>query len=378
MTNPMTAAGDIIIGGASGAPTRLARGTDGQVLTLTSGSPAWAAGGGQSVTISGNLTLYVTQQTTLTITNFDSATTYGVSVVSGTVSRTGDTITYTAGNTAGIDTLTITAGAATRAVAIAVNAASVVTPTITSPADGATGVTDTVIFTTSAFATNGLTDTHAKSSWELRTAPNGGGTLVASSYDDTTNKISWSPSTGTMQTSILYYIRCKHTGTTIGDSQWGESSFTTASVFPKIVGVCCTATGGDGGTWAYIDKDGNTITAPDSTYFNSHPVFGGIQDATIDSQVMVKIPRFYYKRAIISGGANNGKEAWWISDLPVSGFTIHPAFRNAGADIDQFYYGKYQASSDGTKLKSVAGVLPVGNISLTQAIAQATARNVGE
>lgn len=48
MENPMTAAGDMIIGGADGAATRLPKGTDGQVLTLASGAPAWAAaqGGG--------------------------------------------------------------------------------------------------------------------------------------------------------------------------------------------------------------------------------------------------------------------------------------------------------------------------------------------
>lgn len=46
MTNPMTTAGDIIYGGTSGAPTRLAKGTDGQVLTLASGLPSWAAASG--------------------------------------------------------------------------------------------------------------------------------------------------------------------------------------------------------------------------------------------------------------------------------------------------------------------------------------------
>jgi hypothetical protein len=46
MSNPMSAAGDIIYGGASGAATRLAKGTDGQILTLVSGAPAWAAAGG--------------------------------------------------------------------------------------------------------------------------------------------------------------------------------------------------------------------------------------------------------------------------------------------------------------------------------------------
>jgi hypothetical protein len=50
LSNPMTAAGDIIVGGASGAPARLAKGTDGQVLKLASGTPSWAAesGGGST------------------------------------------------------------------------------------------------------------------------------------------------------------------------------------------------------------------------------------------------------------------------------------------------------------------------------------------
>lgn len=44
LTNPMTAVGDIIIGGTSGAAVRLAQGTPGQVFRMpTSGSPAWGA-----------------------------------------------------------------------------------------------------------------------------------------------------------------------------------------------------------------------------------------------------------------------------------------------------------------------------------------------
>jgi hypothetical protein len=43
--NPMTAAGDLIIGGTAGAPARLAKGTAGQVLRINSGAtaPEWAA-----------------------------------------------------------------------------------------------------------------------------------------------------------------------------------------------------------------------------------------------------------------------------------------------------------------------------------------------
>jgi hypothetical protein len=52
MNNPMTTAGDAIYGGASGAPTRLAIGTAGQVLTVNAGAtaPEWATGGGGSAT----------------------------------------------------------------------------------------------------------------------------------------------------------------------------------------------------------------------------------------------------------------------------------------------------------------------------------------
>jgi hypothetical protein len=46
LTNPMTSVGDLIIGGASGAATRLAAGTNTHVLTLVGGSPAWQAPSG--------------------------------------------------------------------------------------------------------------------------------------------------------------------------------------------------------------------------------------------------------------------------------------------------------------------------------------------
>lgn len=50
LTNPMTTGGDIIYGGASGVPTRLANGSNGQVLTSsgTTAAPTWAAAGGSA------------------------------------------------------------------------------------------------------------------------------------------------------------------------------------------------------------------------------------------------------------------------------------------------------------------------------------------
>lgn len=46
MENPMTTAWDIIYGGDSGTPTRLAKGDDGEVLKLVSGVPSWEADAG--------------------------------------------------------------------------------------------------------------------------------------------------------------------------------------------------------------------------------------------------------------------------------------------------------------------------------------------
>jgi len=49
--------------------------------------------------------------------------------------------------------------------------------------------------------------------------------------------------------------------------------------------------------------------------------FGDISNVTIDSQAMVKIPKFYAKQGTVAAGADQaGKKAWWVSDQPVSGF----------------------------------------------------------
>ncbi len=252
-------------------------------------------------------------------------------------------------------------------------------PTIVSPANNAVDVIEQPTIQTGAFAVQGQTeDTHAASQWQIRAATGTWASPVWDSGEDADNLLSRVVPSGKLEEGKKeYYIRARHKGTTLGWSAWSsEVHITTKQVFANIIGVACTATGGGGGTWVHVDQSGNTIT-PGASYFNDHPVFGGIQDVTIDSQSMVKIPKFYIKRATISGGANDGKEAWWISDQLVSGFSIHPAFRSGSSDINQVYVGKYQASSDGTKMKSVSGVLPAVSKSLTTFQSEASARNTG-
>jgi len=255
----------------------------------------------------------------------------------------------------------------------------VTAPTVVSPANNATDVGETPTLQTGAFATIGGADTHAATQYQVRASTDTWTTTAWDSGEDAVNLLSTIMPAGILLAgSTTYYIRARHKGASRGWSEWSsEVKFTTKQAFANVAGVALIATGGDGGTWAYIDDDGNTVADPGAAYFNAHPVWGGMQSVTIDGQAMVKVPKFYAKRAIIASGANAGKEGRWISDQPLPGYKLHPAFMNAGNEIDQFWYGKYQASQESSKLASKPGVLPVVNISLTAAIAAAQARNVG-
>ena len=88
LTNPMTTLGDIIRGGASGVPQRLAVGADGQVLTVVSGEPEWAdpAGGGFT---GGTLTSALNEAPAVTIA---SASTVNIgAAAANTINITGTT-----------------------------------------------------------------------------------------------------------------------------------------------------------------------------------------------------------------------------------------------------------------------------------------------
>ena len=192
-----------------------------------------AIGLGASVTISGATTIYVGQVIAYTITDYDSFLAYTASVTAGSVSITGDSISFTAPSTAQTVTLTITAGGISRDISLVVLAATVATPSITSPTTGATNQLATESVTASAFSWVGVSDTHLNSDWELST--NSGFTgVVQSSYADATYKTSWSV-TG-LSVSTTYYLRTRQHGTANGWSAWSTGvSFTTASSFNSYI-----------------------------------------------------------------------------------------------------------------------------------------------
>jgi len=139
----------------------------------------------------------------------------------------------------------------------------------------------------------------------------------------------------------------------------------------KIIGIIIDKTGGP---WQRIDADCNPIDVAPG-YFDEHPAYAGIADELIDDQHMVRIPSFYYRSGVIEAGEHVGKKALWISDEHDDGFSAQPAFMNAGAQIDQFWVGKYQGTDDGgTKLGSQPGQMPLVSIDFPTMQARAAAR----
>jgi len=253
------------------------------------------------------------------------------------------------------------------------------TPTVTTPTNGQTEVPEQPTLQSSAFATTGGADTHASSQWQIRLA---GGTWAAPLHDSgasTTNKTSYTVPAGVLVAGQTQYVmRVRHTGTSLGASEWSSDiAFTTKQQFAQIIGIVCTATGGGAGTWQRVDENFNAITTTAAT-FNNHPTYAGVVAQTIDGQAMMKVPKYYLKTGTVPSGTYAGKRYWMVSDQPVSGFSVHPAFMNAGAQIDQFWVGKYQGTNDGgTKLGSVAGNTPLVSIDFPTMQTRANNRNTG-
>ena len=177
------------------------------------------------VNVSGPTTLKVNQTGVYTITDYDSGTTYTLAATSGVATRNGDTITYTAGGSPGSGGFTLNG----KAYLITVTYYSVITPNVTAPTNGQTGLSGTVSFTSNAFAMEGGTDTHQSSDWQLSTTSDFA-TLVSSVTDSASNKTSWSV-TG-LNPNTTYYARVRYKGVISGYSAWSPViNFSTSTSF---------------------------------------------------------------------------------------------------------------------------------------------------
>ena len=320
--------------------------------------------GGVGVALSGDANIYVTQSKTYTITNYNVFSSYVVQVSAGSVSMSGDQISFTAPATAQTVTLTVTMDSAATAFSLVVQGAGVTTPTNSSPSNGATGQNGTVTLTSSAFAWYGLSDTHLNSDWQLAT-DSGFTSIVQSTSADATNKTSWTVSG--LSTSQTYYWRVRHRGTNNGVSAWSTgTSFVTKATFGGLIGT----QGGQGfGVGEYSGTLPSGFSAMTGTSDKASANYGNYQYS--DGSIMVFVPRFYYRigNAASPRYATYGANAIDIVGIDTysteaaantAGYAMHRAFKDGGADKSGFFIDKYLASKNGTtSCKSVQNGVPI-------------------
>lgn len=168
--------------------------------------------------LSGPKTLYqsvagATVQGTYIIENFDSFTTYAVTVSAGSVSRVGNTITFTSPTVPGSVYLAIN-GEYSK---IKVKAPAVLPPSITYPLAGMQFVS-AVSATCSAMQTSGPADTNIQTKWRL-----------ATNFEFTQDVLNYQTAAGvntlnlgSLVAGTVYYLSACQVGATMGDSAWSE------------------------------------------------------------------------------------------------------------------------------------------------------------
>ena len=148
-----------------------------------------------------------------------------------------------------------------------------------------------------------------------------------------------------------------------------------------FVGICMMNPGLGVDGWVRINRYGNTITMTDpNTYFASHPLFA-TTDEIIDGQVMVKFKKGYAHAWTGAVGTDSaGKLCLGVSSEPTnSSWLVHPAFYNydTGAEIEQFWMGKYTGSLNGSKIESQYDKTVITNITFADHDTKCRNRNVG-
>ena len=99
-------------------------------------------------------------------------------------------------------------------------------------------------------------------------------------------------------------------------------------------------------------------TAGSSDFDNAMPWAGITRETLSTGDVMVKIPKFYYKR-YRDGNIEHIK----IADRAAEGFALHPAFNHSGVEKDYVYVGAYKTTSKTASLpnKGASAGLPRGD-----------------
>lgn len=205
--------------------------------------------------ITGPVTLAIGQVGTYTMTNYVATGTYDISTTGGTLTQSGNTLTYTAPQDTGTYSFTV------NGVMSAVNVIlpTIMAPSVTAPVEGAINLGPAVTFTATPFAMSVGQDTQQATNWQLATDAlflN----IVQSSLADTVNLSSWTVQN--LLSNAVYYARVQYIGTNNEISAYSTAvSFTTkASYIPTLVtGEIDGTTGLDFGYAVAMDSAGLTL-----------------------------------------------------------------------------------------------------------------------
>lgn len=335
---------------------------------------------------------YITQSFTAIITDYNSFAAYTVAISAGTATITGDTISVTLPNTAGAVTLTVNKDSKPTVFTIDVLGAGIMSPTINTPLPGSTDNAETVTFDLSDFVVipTGF-DTHVSTTVEVYT--DAALTQLSATVTKTTGDLTL-VDVGSHVVSTIYYARAKYTGTTLV-SDWSEvRSYVTKATFTQAYGVTWnpstdiyTRTGVATGVPNSTSYAGAIQTQMKRCVLNAngtvayylHPTNSTLKAdgtaATIDGSagnVMVEIPKFYYKYENVAGVHN-----WSVSPIAEAGYVLHPAFMRGGTERNFRYYPAYEGWYNGSKLISGSGKVPTVNQTIATFRSYAAANGTG-
>ena len=224
----------------------------------------------------------------------------------------------------------------------------------------------------STFSVMNGTDTHEATDYQVVRVSDG--VVVWESLENTVNKTSIR--TGDLVESTAYIFKMRYKGTTYGYSQWVQVTGTTKAVFSVAYGVEWNSatdtylrTGVASGVANRTSYAGViqtqmrrcVLNANGTVKYYLHPTdstkkadgTAAIINGT-DGNVMVEIPKFWYKYEHVSG-----VHKWSISDGN-SGpdYEVHPAFIRGGVEKDYRYYPAYGGFNLSGKLISGSGRTP--------------------
>ena len=243
----------------------------------------------------------------------------------------------------------------------------------------------------STFSVMNGTDTHEATDYQVVRVSDG--VVVWESLENTVNKTSIR--TGNLVESTAYIFKMRYKGTTYGYSQWVQVTGTTNAVFIVAYGVEWNSatdtylrTGAASGVANSTSYAGAiqtqmrrcVLNADGTVKYYLHPTdstkkadgTAAIINGT-DGNVMVEIPKFWYKYEHVSG-----VHKWSISDSNHGpDYEVHPAFIRGGVEKDYRYYPAYEGFNLSGKLISGSGRIPITNQTRAQFRILAAANGAG-